>query len=317
MVLNVFFELQEPVPPGYSFQHLAICLAEGLEQLGIPFCGNVDYWKKPDGGWLIAKGEMSPDDVLVVSSEILTHRPFPDSFFTSNCRKRVCLYDSDFDHCAHYGRFDAILKCHYGPGLPGNCEPWAFGLSRRMLEHCAPQEDRRWEVAVNWRMSHPIRTWAEDVLFPRIEERVPIRKVIEPRADKPEDEFAFHDWKRTGARHYPEYYKRLSETAMCLTFGGIMRSGQLKHFDSWRLWESWAAGCVPLHVDLERYRCVLPVMPRNGQHYVGFDVDNMDAGLQMLRPDIIKRISGQGQRWALENYSPKATAERFVSAVER
>jgi hypothetical protein len=98
----------------------------------------------------------------------------------------------------------------------------------------------------------------------------------------------------------------------------IFSYDRVYQFDSWRFWESLAAGCCTVHVDLERYGIVLPVMPVNGEHYIGVDLGNTAKTERLLRrtPGILESVGAQGRQWALENYSPRRVAERFVDLVD-
>lgn len=87
-------------------------------------------------------------------------------------------------------------------------------------------------------------------------------------------------------------------------------------WDSWRFWESLACGCVTFHLDFEKYGIQLPVMPQNWKHYIGIDLNdpaNDIERLNSLSVDDLKQIGFNGRQWALDNYSPKPTAQRFLS----
>ena len=96
------------------------------------------------------------------------------------------------------------------------------------------------------------------------------------------------------------------------------RTHLVAQFDSWRLWESLAAGCATLHVDFERYGCVLPVMPTNWTHYIGIDLDRCDDAVERLLadPGIVERIGAAGREWVLTHYGPAPTARRLLALVD-
>jgi hypothetical protein len=58
-------------------------------------------------------------------------------------------------------------------------------------------------------------------------------------------------------------------------------------------------------------------MPENFVHYVGVRADNVGSAFARLDRDsgLAARIAAQGQAWALEHYSPKAMAQRFLAEV--
>ncbi|MGB5635540.1 MAG: hypothetical protein WBM86_22560, partial [Waterburya sp.] len=74
---------------------------------------------------------------------------------------------------------------------------------------------------------------------------------------------------------------------------------------------------VTFHVDFEKYGFELPIMPENWRHYVGIDLDNISESIARIadQPEILEHISTEGRVWAIENYSPKAVALRFLETV--
>ncbi len=97
-----------------------------------------------------------------------------------------------------------------------------------------------------------------------------------------------------------------------------LKTGTVIQFDSWRFWESLLAGCVTLHVDLEKYGAVFPVMPENWKHYIGIDLDDIEGSLVRIKENLprFSEISRAGREWALANYNPKIVAERFLEIIE-
>lgn len=91
----------------------------------------------------------------------------------------------------------------------------------------------------------------------------------------------------------------------------------MEWWDSWRFWESLAAGCATFHVDFDKYGIQLPLMPENWRHYIGIDLDNINATVDMIAddPEILERISTEGRRWAIDNYGPVPTALRFLETL--
>ncbi|MGA7936953.1 MAG: hypothetical protein WCA35_25585 [Kovacikia sp.] len=99
----------------------------------------------------------------------------------------------------------------------------------------------------------------------------------------------------------------------------VSQPQRLLQWDSWRLWESWSAGSVVFHADLEKYGAVLPVMPQNWKHYVGVDFESPKGTAQILEKDekVLERISAQGRQWAIDNYAPLPTAMRFLAMLDK
>ncbi len=70
-------------------------------------------------------------------------------------------------------------------------------------------------------------------------------------------------------------------------------------------------------MDFEKYGFELPVQPKNWEHYIGIDLDNIPASIDRIaeNPEIFEKIALQGRAWAIENYSPKAVALRFMEKI--
>jgi hypothetical protein len=99
----------------------------------------------------------------------------------------------------------------------------------------------------------------------------------------------------------------------------MLKSHTIVQWDSWRFWESLAAGCVTFHLDFEKYGIDLPVMPENWRHYIGIDLDNVQATIDRItaNPEILEYIAQEGRSWAIKNYSPVPTALRFLEIVSQ
>ncbi|MFN8395938.1 MAG: hypothetical protein U0176_14975 [Bacteroidia bacterium] len=91
---------------------------------------------------------------------------------------------------------------------------------------------------------------------------------------------------------------------------------RIYQWDSWRMWEAFAAKSMAVNVDFAKYRIRLPVMPENYKHYLGVDLKHPEEALAVLNdPARMKEIGEQGYEWALKHYSPKAIAERLLKYV--
>ena len=217
--------------------------------------------------------------------------------------------------------------------------------------------DRQAELLINYRnsifthkktgkqvdLSHTVRKAAKTKFEPVIERVIAINKTIDNSQDCMCEPYHYLKWLQTGKRHYPKYYQRLQSSQACACFGGWFVPPVLKHpggkasdickaiyrrtnwhstkilqWDSWRLWESWAAGCVVFHLDFEKYGVQLPVMPENWKHYIGIDLDNIQQAINKIdnEPGLLEYIAKEGRKWALEQYAPIATARRFLKIVD-
>lgn len=253
-------------------------------------------------------------------------------------------------------KFDFIFKTHCNKGIhyPDNYKPWAFGLSNRILReiNSIPHfKQRRRTLLANFRVlqdrlrisnrfvpvnqgllqveqgviipNYPVRQLVREHFFPLMKEILQVDDTVEHFDNPPSDSYHYLQWKQTGRRHYPNYYERMKLATACAAFGGWMvpepAVGKtfIEWWDSWRFWESLAAGCVTIHVDLAKYGILLPVMPENWHHYIGVDLDNLQSAVDRIanEPGILEKISTQSRQWVLENYSPIPTALQFLKAI--
>ena len=216
--------------------------------------------------------------------------------------------------------------------------------------HAPPWETRRPNVLINFGASHPYAHPARTRLTkPFIDAVRPFMDVDERRDDlsrPPETPYDRLMWEQTQHRHHPDYFRRLNETRAIAAFCGDLippspirprylaggrrarlqrrcyellsrldpRPLRLIQWDSWRFWEGLAAGCLVFNLDLSHYGVELPVMPRHLEHYVAVRPETLTTVISELRgnPAQLARIAEQGRAWALEHYSPKALATRFL-----
>lgn len=216
-----------------------------------------------------------------------------------------------------------------------------------------PFAERRPVCLVNFGASHPYphgcREVAEKRFHPGLEEILPLDRTTDDLRSPPTNPAQRLLWEQTGGRFSASYYERLrtSQAVSCfcgdilppmpwhdpgalLLHGGKARwrrrfytalgafdprPDRIVQWDSFRFWETLTAGAVAFHVDLERYGVTLPVMPENWVHYIGVDLDKPRAALERLHdePALLGKVAAAGQSWALQHYSPKAAARRFLN----
>jgi len=212
-------------------------------------------------------------------------------------------------------------------------------------------------MLVNFGASHPYphgtRDLAEKRFFPKIKKWIPLDGAKDDLTKEPWDPYDRLMWRQTGYRFSRSYYERLKNSQAVACFCGEMippmpfrnpecylvggnkakirrflyemlgkldpRPARSVQWDSFRFWEALAAGCVAFHIDLERYGVVLPVMPKNWKHYIGINLENVEADIERLKaePDCLERISAAGKEWAIENYSPKKVAGRLLNYLSQ
>jgi hypothetical protein len=356
--LNIYFycaPFEENKQPYY--QHCLVALGEGLQELGIRFCSNVNYWQENVGEKATLfqhNQEILPDDcsVVVVGNHWMAYaNELPGGLFHPK-RKYLTVYIDQADENRSrtwepgMRQFDLILKAHYNERCwyPKNVQPWAFGLTRRIYRalHNPPAfEQRENRLLVNFRVPHPVRKRFAEKALPLLGQIIPIDETIDPIQSAPEDPQDKLDWLQTGSRHNQKYFERLLQSTASVCVGGRFdahwprhpyarrypwhpilnkldaRPKRIVQWDSWRFWESLAAGCLAINIDLEYYGAVLPVQPVNWQDYLGVNLQQTEQIVQKLKTDPALQIgiANNGRRWVLENYSPRASAQRFIQII--
>lgn len=292
-------------------------LAEGLEELGIPFCGSANYWKKPDGSWLIRHGEDGAGqkaDAVVVSTGFLywiqgrgrdEHGKLPAWILQRELRGKVI----GMDFCDGYlspvvnrwaNHFDIILRAHFNRRCwwPPNVRPWAYGLSRRILDsankHRTEKLSRKgclFAFGASHGFPHSARQNAKQQLFTEISSHMPMNTRQDKLAEPPSGVVDRLIWSQCAGRHNPQFFERLSSVQVCAAFCGdllpaypfhpkflvggnrakirrLFWSGfsflsgsplRLIQADSWRFWEALACGAAVLHHDADETGWTLPI----------------------------------------------------------
>ena len=295
--------------------------------------------------------------VVFINNWFNANYPLPDNLFHEG-RKYLTVYldgndnDKNYHKLPEYKQFDFILKTHSNQQLNylDNFYPWSFGLSNRILNELkeVPNfQDKKRQILINfrhWRTGHPVRNISSRLLMPHISNILETNNSVDNQAEYPTEPYHYLQWLQTGKRHYPNYYNRLKNSTACACFGGffvpawpknsgglisrniqrvmkklMLKSHTIVQWDSWRFWESLAAGCVTFHLDFEKYGIDLPVMPENWRHYIGIDLDNVQTTIDRItaNPEILEYIAQEGKSWAIKNYSPVPTALRFLEIVSQ
>lgn len=238
---KVFFYCCPSGEPGSRktvYQHTLVCLAEGLEALGIPFYANRNFWRlKPGHDEYLFKYDphISPDDCSVVvlhNAWFTAGKELPANLFHSSRRYSTVYFESEADSSygfqSEFNKFDFIFRTHFNHRFkyPSNYYPWAFGLTNRILsavEHSSMFSDRKLGMLVNFRLGHPIRNYVEQNFLPLIKPVLSIDKSTDSLQEVPIDDPYVHlQWYQTDRRHYPQYYQRLREAKACACFGGLL-----------------------------------------------------------------------------------------------
>ncbi|MEO6456362.1 MAG: hypothetical protein ABIN97_19955 [Ginsengibacter sp.] len=358
---NIFFICYPPGPPEKAgYEHQAICLAEGLTELGCSINSNFNVWQKDvNSNNYLLSASSEPEsyrdcDIVLFTSTLFNYERLDllpaDLYNKKRKYKLVLLDDSDGPVTPGYRteiiqNVDLVLKSHYTTFFryPKNFYPWQFGLSNRIINAVEPVKysEREKQILVNFRVKHGIRDIASKKILPIIYKKfLPNTEVdLFPDINTMNEQDKLY-WQQTGRRHYPYYYERLSNTMACACFGGEIyndnnisltrkiikkfykgsafnSSSKIYQFDSWRFWEALVAGCCVFHIDIKRYGAVLPINPVNGKHYIGVNLLNPNQLNKIMKESYsyFEDIGSYGREWALNYYTPKKMAERFLELV--
>jgi len=234
--------------PG-NLQEDVITLAEGLQELGIPFSGNCDYWLQSTepGDYLIKHDpDVRPDDcdIVVVSytwpywirmkTFDLVRRPLPEGIFKKGRRYVTVYMDNHDGHRTvswepEFRQFDLILRSKLNKRAwhPENMKPWVLGFTKRILkavEHQLPFKERRRAALVNFGASHPYphgaREEAAKTFLPELAKILPIDPTKDDLSIAPENPYERLMWEQTGERYSPSYYVRLGSSQAVACFCG-------------------------------------------------------------------------------------------------
>ncbi len=323
-----FYFPEKRIDPLYR-HYGVIALREGLDELGYAVYSNVQdarFKFKEIGGFKdglmvfsVTEDVYSPDLVAGIDGfkpgMKVIHSMSDTSFSMMTPPSTLAFF-------SHENRFLQIQ---------GRRAPWAFGLTRERIDSCAGRGEfasRKRELLRNFRpsLSQSVRESLDLALLPNLQKHFSINREINP----------------------DNHYSRLQSSVGCLAYGGAYRTDLTRNdhlrelpsntalrewssrvvfhqdpvilrWDSWRWWESLASGCLTLQLDLEKYGFLLPVMPERWKHYVPIDLsDPAGTVSQMMeRESEWEAMASQGRQWAIDNYGPKPTAERFIRTVLR
>lgn len=375
--LRFKFYIQPYVQPKESgYAHCALSIAEGFKELGITFYGNIDYWDPKGKGPVIEK---APDDfehdVAIFADDFLMQHRQDIKTYLSGKVFNVLTDSSGFPwmrewtptktatdlqtvlNRPEFELFDLVLRSHSTEwfNYPSNSEPWAFGLTNRLIETALKFKEQPVveRVAMNFRILHDARKEFVGRLNPLLEGKLAVESQITEGLDTSQkevvDPIELYYWQYSGRRHSNDYYKFISSSRFTYTFGGLVdfpypgkpmkqqyhrylrfiktklgvdRSASsdliIYQHDSWRFWEVMLSNSIPLHMDLETWGLTLPEFPVNGEHYIGvkgFDVNSAADLMLNSNTETLQDISLKGRNWVLDNYSPKPVAERFIKVL--
>ncbi|QOX80341.1 hypothetical protein FY034_15820 [Trichlorobacter lovleyi] len=320
-----------------DYSYAAVCLADGLNQLGIPIRSNISYHEPLISDFAFsASPPAESSSIGLVVLDLTETLPLHNQivrFSAPHPRTVVlCMHDNageicfpdHYAFCSHENRFRAIA---------GNRIPIAFGISSAMLQHSQKmltnQTARCPDFLAGFRPSESqsLRASLDLSFVPLLMQHFNVNKTL------------------TGTERWGEdYYRFLSAHTGCLAYGGYYGQNLLNnpwfHFveplssflqqvtwqrdtavlrwDSWRFWESLVFGCATVHLDFEQYGFSLPVLPVNWEHYIGIRLEHLKEDVERIHDERqrLPEIGRAGREWAIRHYSPTAIAQRFINDIQ-
>ncbi|MBD2295336.1 hypothetical protein H6G06_18125 [Anabaena sphaerica FACHB-251] len=302
--------------------HLLRCIKEGLIQLDIKICDNPE------------DSNLNIVDIFDISSQ---YKNFFDLLpFLHNWQD--FKNKSIFANIADFGTKHYISDPEYWLLAAQSTEfinypsgtriPWGFGFQQKLLDFTQDYDfysPRERVILRNFKPSfrQSVRDSLDLLLVPKLEKNIPIDRNTNYNSSY---------------KNNNDFLKKLLASRFCLAYCGDYASNValnpdllkfvenseitysknviILRWDSWRLWESWVMGCIPITLDFKKYGFQLPVMPENWQHYIGLDLGKLEEDvdkLLSLSESQLDEISLNGRKWVIENYSPKAVAERVLT----
>jgi len=321
---GVFFFLtgQEYFPLRGHF--VSSCLIKGLRDLDIPVFTNIAVpgcITKPlekANAWLY---------VFQISHQSGA-RQFSESVVRLPLKRKIQLSMEDENSAISLAPGVRSLMTHENELLRFKPDrlPWAFGLSDDVLqatEKNPPFEERSFKIIRNFRPSanQDVRNFLDLSFVPLLEKYIPIDRAIS--SDHLERLVSSTGCLAYGGSILPDmlpndYFKKSSAYREFSKGVDFLAPSAIVRWDSWRLWESLAAGCLTFHLDFEKYGFKLPEMPIPWKHYIPIDLEDM-VGTVARFMDSRSRwadISQNGRTWARENYCPVACAKRLLAIVD-
>jgi hypothetical protein len=68
---------------------------------------------------------------------------------------------------------------------------------------------------------------------------------------------------------------------------------------------------------LEKYGCALPVMPQNGEHYLGIDIKHPEKIESFLKDKArLQAVAENGRNFVLEHYTPQKIVKYLLNKLQ-
>ena len=307
-----------------NYQHAAIVFAEGLKQLNITYAANIDYFPDPEGNHLFTGSNTLPEGTKYV---VTVH---PEDFKTEilTCEQqnlRLIIFDSKDEWVRHesLAMMPLAYKYFMTTKTPQQnderIKPLCFAACNRMIETIAKQSTVPWSDRIdkifwahrvdNHRIRNFVKSFYDKTKTPY---HTHLDNFIEPKEES-------HYWTHTGRRHNPHYFAELQKYKYMDAHGGYQSNSTIVQWDSWKVWEGFLSGMLVITADLDYYQISLPYKLIPYKHYIPVRYDKIQESydkLSRLSETEKAEIAAAGQKYALENYCPRAMANYILESLQ-
>ncbi len=237
------------IAPHESYNDLAIHLAEGLVELGVPIFSNRDFWQlepdKPDYLFRHDSTIQPQDCTIVVITTLWFHYMEPGSFeiksldlpsgLLDNGRKhKIVLLDAEDGYKTTsfqpvFRKFDMVFRTKMNGRTfnHANMTPWVLGFGKRIMRATsnAPAFSNRKRCIVQnfgftHKFMHGVRVLGIERFLNRLDGRFAIDSRITNPDVVPDQPWDLLMWKQTVGKHNPSYYSQIGEAQCVACFCG-------------------------------------------------------------------------------------------------
>ncbi len=232
-----------------SYNDVAIHLAEGLSEIGIPFVANRDFWQvEPDQPDFLFRNDPSvrPQDcAIVVFTTLWFHYMEPETFeikcldmpprlLELGRKHKIVLLDAEDGYKTTsfqplFRKFDVVFRTKMNRRTYNypNMTPWVLGFGWRIIratsnapsfscrEHCIVQN-----FGYTHKFIHGVRRVAIDRFMNQVENQVPVDSQVTPHKEVPQQPWDLLMWCQTVGKHNPSYYSQIASAQCVACFCG-------------------------------------------------------------------------------------------------
>ncbi len=320
---------------GGPLTHNAGCLAEGLMELGIPVKLNTDKITARPVSMPLAGVDLaslvSPAYTNLAGYVVdITHTNAYVPFEGVPPARVIYLNQSDAAAFSRLPDDQVLLVAHENSFADkgGVRRPIAFGLSKRLIAATEKRPAffaRQHGALRNFRptLNQGVRALLDIAFVPHLARHMPVDSSLRKADAYLAALLSNSVCLAYGGDFYspiadnPWFAKHEPATAEAHAFKHLSAPAMVLRWDSFRLWESFAAGCLTVHLDFAKYGFALPVMPEPWVHYAPLDLDNLVGSVEELldREKQWPDIAEAGRAWAIQHYAPTPTALRALAVL--